>query len=246
MIAGRIRWKPQGTKLTRRTDLAAFDFIDGSVVFTEVSKKKRASLYLVRGEEELSTHDPGGIEPLSIDLAAFREALTRENHTLKRTLTDPRVFSGIGNAYSDEILWEAQLSPIKWTSKLSDEEIARLYEATRSTLNRWVEILDRELGDDGFPDKVTAFRPEMAVHGRYGAPCPRCSDPIQRIRRADSEVNYCPSCQTGGKLLADRGLSRLLKGDWPKTLEELEELKRVRKEVPKGAGSEAGSGSKSR
>jgi formamidopyrimidine-DNA glycosylase len=224
MIAGRLRWKPRGTAGPRRRGLAAFDFDSGTLLFTEASPKKRASIHLVRGEAALTEHDPGGIEPLEADLRAFRDALLRENHTLKRTLTDPRVLSGIGNAYSDEILHRAQLSPIKWTTKLRDEEIVRLLAATQQTLTEWTERLRTALGDD-FPDKVTAFHPEMAVHGRYKKPCPRCDSPVQRIVRAANEINYCPTCQTGGKLLADRALSKLLKGDWPKTLEALEELK---------------------
>ncbi len=228
MIAGRLRWKPPGAALPRKVGLAGFDFAKGTVLLTEASKKKRASLYVVRGEDALAEHDPGGVEPLEVDLAGFREALCRESHTLKRTLTDPRVFSGIGNAYSDEILHRARLSPVKWTTKLTEAEVARLFEATQRTLAEWTERLRAEVGA-GFPDKVTAFRPEMAVHGRYGEPCPVCGSPVQRIVRADNEVDYCATCQTGGKLLADRALSRLLKGDWPKTLEELEEHKRARR-----------------
>jgi len=228
MMAGRFRWKARGAKLPGRMGLAAFDFPKGTLLLTEASKKKRAKLHLVRGEEALAEHDPGGIEVLECNLATFRAALTRENHTLKRTLTDPRVFSGIGNAYSDEILHRARLSPIRWTSRLEADEIVRLFEEIRAVLRDYTERLRVEVGD-GFPDKVTAFRPDMAVHGRYGEPCPVCASPVQRIKRADSEVNYCATCQTGGRLLADRGLSRLLKGDWPKTLEELEELKRTRR-----------------
>ncbi len=243
MVSGRLRWKERGVKLTRKTGLAAFDFPHGSIAFTEVSKKKRASIHFVVGEEALAEHDPGGIEPLEIDLDTFREALTRENHTLKRTLTDPRVFSGIGNAYSDEILWEAQLSPVKWTKRLQDDEVERLFASTQATLRLWTQRLQEAL-QGGFPDKVTAFVPEMAVHGKYKEPCPRCGAPVQRIRRADNEVNYCPTCQTDGKLLADRGLSRLLKGDWPKTLDELDELKRSRSQEPLPRGAERAAPSK--
>jgi formamidopyrimidine-DNA glycosylase len=236
MIAGRLRWKPKGVKLSRRLDLAAFDFPDGTILFTEASKKKRASLHLVRGEAALGEHDPGGIQPLECSLEEFAAALTEENHTLKRTLTDPTVFSGIGNAYSDEILWAAKLSPIKWTQRLTEEEIARLFESTRATLVTWRDRLRAEVGDS-FPDKVTAFHDEMAVHGKYKQPCPRCGSPVQRIVRADNEMNYCATCQTDGQLLADRGLSRLLKGDWPKTLEELEEYKRARQVAPPAAST---------
>jgi len=225
MIAGRFRWKESGAKLNRRLALAALDFPKGTLMLTEASKKKRASLYCVRGEEGLEAHDPGGIDVMSASVEAFRAAITERNHTVKRAMTDPRILSGVGNGYSDEILWEARLSPVKWTSRLSDEEIVRLHDVTKAVLAKWRDLLIAEVGD-GFPDKVTAFRPEMAVHGKYGEPCPRCGDPVQRIRRASNEVNYCATCQTDGKLLADRGLSRLLKGDWPKTLEELEELKR--------------------
>jgi formamidopyrimidine-DNA glycosylase len=228
MVAGRLRWKPAGAKISRKLGLAAFDFPNGTLMLTEASKKKRAKLHLVRGEEGLADHDPGGIDPLGCGLAAFGEALTRENHTLKRSLTDPRVFSGIGNAYSDEILHRARLSPVRWTTKLTEEEIARLHESTATVLNDFTDRLRAEVGD-GFPDVVTAFRDDMAVHGKYGEPCPVCESRVQRIKRADNEVNYCPGCQTDGKLLADRGLSRLLKGDWPRTLEELEEMKRSRR-----------------
>jgi formamidopyrimidine-DNA glycosylase len=225
MIAGRFRWKESGAKINRRLGLAALDFPKGTLMLTEASKKKRASLYCVRGEAGLEAHDPGGIDVMTASLAAFGAALTEKNHTVKRAMTDPRILSGVGNGYSDEILWEARLSPVKWTSRLDDDEIARLHTITRDVLTKWRDLLIAEVGD-GFPDKVTAFRPEMAVHGKYGEPCPRCGDPIQRIRRQDNEVNYCATCQTDGKLLADRSLSRLLKGDWPKTLEELEALKR--------------------
>ncbi len=224
MIAGRLRWKPRGVKVPRRRGLAAFDFAHGSLLLTEAGSKKRASLYLVRGEEELAEHDPGGVEVFEVDLAGFRAGLGRENHTLKRALTDPRLVSGIGNAYSDEILHRAGMSPFKQTAKLDDGEWARLFAAVREVLAEWAERLKSEVGD-GFPDKVTAFRPEMAVHGRYRKPCPVCETPVQRLVYADNEANYCPTCQTGGRLLADRALSRLLKKDWPRTLEELEARK---------------------
>lgn len=225
MIAGRLHWRPAGAKLGGRQNLAAFDFPNGSLVLSEAGAKHRASLYVFRGEENLRTVDPGGIDVYAADLGAFCGALTAENRTLKRALTDPRIVSGIGNAYSDEILHAAQLSPIALTQKLQPEEWERLFKATRETLKSWT---DRLLGDaeKKFPEKVTAFRPEMAVHGKYGKPCPRCGEPIQRIRYADNETNYCPRCQTGGKLLADRSLSRLLKSDWPRTLDELESLKK--------------------
>ncbi len=228
MISGRLRLKEKGAKLARKVGLAAFDLPDASLVLTEQSPKKRASLHCVRGEAALAEHDPGGIDVYSCSLDVFGEALRRENHTLKRALTDPRVLSGIGNAYSDEILWRARLSPVKWTSRLERDETERLLAATRETLDEFTARLEEEVGD-GFPDKVTAFRDDMAVHGRYRAPCPRCGSPVQRIRRADNEINYCATCQTDGKLLADRSLSRLLKGDWPKTLEELEDYKRARR-----------------
>jgi formamidopyrimidine-DNA glycosylase len=222
MIAGRLHWRPAGAPLARKIGLAAFDFPDGTVVLTETASKKRAALHAVRGAAALAEHDPGGIEVLDADLQAFRAALLRENHTVKRTLTDPRVFSGIGNAYSDEILHRAKLSPVKMTQGLGEDEIARLFEATRDTLNGWIVRLRAQAGSD-FPEKVTAFRPEMAVHGKFGKPCPVCGAPVQRIVHADNETNYCARCQTGGRLLADRALSRLLKADWPRTLEELEE-----------------------
>ena len=225
MIAGRLRWKAPGAKIPGKLGLAAFDFEQGSLLLTEASKKKRAALHLCRGREALAEHDPGGIDPLEVDLDAFRKALTEHNHTVKRGLTDPRIFSGIGNAYSDEILHRAKLSPLIWTQRLTDDQLGELYEATRQVLGEWVSRLQRQAGE-GFPEKVTAFRPEMAAHGKYGAPCPVCGDPIQRIVFADRETNYCATCQTGGKLLADRSLSRLLKGDWPRSLEELEALKR--------------------
>ncbi len=224
MIAGRLHWKKRGAKLGGRINLAAFDFADGTLLLTEASKKKRASLHLVRGEAALSEFDRGGLEVLEADLPSFRAALARENRTLKRALTDPRLFSGIGNAYSDEILHAARLSPVKLTSRLSPEESKRLYRAVIDTLERWTA---RSLAEaaKAFPEKVTAFREGMAVHGRYGKPCPSCGSPVQRIVYAENEANYCATCQTGGKLLADRALSRLLRGDWPKTLEELEDRK---------------------
>ncbi len=225
MIAGRLHWKASGAKLAGRNALAAFDFPLGSLVLTEAGTKRRASLYLVRGEEALRAIDPGGIDVLACDLAAFHAALTAENRTLKRALTDPRLVSGIGNAYSDEILHAAQLSPVTLTHRLTGQDWQRLYDATQSTLHLWIDRLRAE-AHRGFPEKVTAFRPDMAVHGKFGQPCPRCGTKIQRIRYADNETDYCPQCQTGGKLLADRGLSRLLKQDWPKTLDELEALKR--------------------
>jgi formamidopyrimidine-DNA glycosylase len=225
MIAGRLHWKPAGAKLASRNSLAAFDFPHGSLLLTEAGTKRRASLYLVSGEEALRLIDPGGIDALACDLAGFRAALTAENRTLKRALTDPRLLSGIGNAYSDEILHAAQLSPVTLTHRLGEDEWRRLFEATQSTLRLWIDRLRGEAGGN-FPEKVTAFRPEMAAHGKFGQPCPRCGTKVQRIRYADNETDYCPQCQTGGKLLADRGLSRLLKQDWPRTLDELESLKR--------------------
>ena len=225
MIAGRLWWKRPGSPLRARRDLAAFDFPNGTLLLTEAGTKHRASLYVVRGAEALAAYDPGGIEPLEAGLAAFRAALTRENHTLKRALTDPTVFSGIGNAYSDEILHAARLSPLQLTANLADSEIARLHEATRRILTAWVEGLRAETGE-GWPEKVTAFREGMAVHGRYRQPCPVCGSPVQRIRYASNEANYCARCQTGGRLLADRALSRLLKEDWPRSLEEMEARER--------------------
>jgi formamidopyrimidine-DNA glycosylase len=225
MIAGRLHWRTQGVTLKGRNSLAAFDFPDGSLVLTEAGTKRRASLHVVKGEEALRSLDPGGIEVFDSDLAAFIAAMTAENRTLKRALTDPRILSGIGNAYSDEILHAARLSPITLTSKLSPEEFARLFTATRETLRFWIDRLGME-SRQGFPEKVTAFRKDMAVHGRYGLPCPRCGEPVQRIRYADNETNYCAQCQTGGRVLADRALSRLLGVDWPRTLDELEALKR--------------------
>jgi formamidopyrimidine-DNA glycosylase len=220
MIAGRLRWVPAGGKVPGKIGLAAFDFPNGTLILTEAGSKRRASLWLVRGEQSLEQFERGGLEPLDADLASFTERLIRENHTLKRSLTDPRLFSGIGNAYSDEILHRAKLSPIKHTRRLSEEEIQRLFDATRTVLVEWTERLRRESKGD-FPTKVTAFRDEMAVHGKFGKPCPVCGTPVQRIRYADNETNYCPRCQTDGKLLADRALSRLLKQDWPKSIDEL-------------------------
>ncbi|MGA3347056.1 MAG: DNA-formamidopyrimidine glycosylase family protein [Terracidiphilus sp.] len=225
MIAGRLHWRPAQAKLAGRNALAAFDFDSGSLVLTEAGSKRRASLHVLAGEEALRAVDPGGVEVFSTDLGGFRAALTAENRTLKRALTDPRVISGVGNAYSDEILHAAQLSPIALTLKLKPEEWDRLFVAARSTLALWIYRLRGE-AESAFPEKVTAFRLEMAVHGRFGQPCPRCGEKVQRIRYADNETNYCARCQTGGKVLADRGLSRLLRADWPRTLEELEGLKR--------------------
>jgi formamidopyrimidine-DNA glycosylase len=225
MIAGRLHWKPAGAKPPGKIGLAAFDFSTGTLVMTEAGTKKRASLDVVRGEAALRAHDPGGIEVLDADLAAFRTALTAGNHTLKRVLTDPRVFSGIGNAYSDEILHRARLSPVKLSQALDAAEVRRLHEATRAVLTEWVDRLRREAGDD-FPEGVTAFRPDMAVHGRYGQPCPDCGAPVQRIVYAENETNYCARCQTGGRMLADRSLSRLLHDDWPRTLDEWEARRR--------------------
>jgi formamidopyrimidine-DNA glycosylase len=222
MIAGRLRWKDRGAKVPGKLGLAAFDFTRGTLLLTEASTRKRASLHLVRGEDGLTAFDPGGLEVLDASLDGFRAALARERHTVKRSLTDPRIFSGIGNAYSDEILHRARLSPVVMSDRLSDDEIARLYDATRTTLREWTERLREETGS-GFPERVTAFRPGMAVHGRYRQPCPVCGTPVQRIVHAENESNYCATCQTGGKLLADRSLSRVLKADWPRTLEELEE-----------------------
>jgi len=222
MIAGRLHWKAAGAKVPGKLGVAAFDFSTGTLIMTEAGTKKRAAVHLVRGEAALAEHDPGGLEVFDVDLTAFREALTQESHTLKRALTDPHVFSGIGNAYGDEILHRARLSPVKLTRQLTDQEIARLFEATRATLADWVERLRREAAGS-FPEGVTAFREEMAVHGRFGQPCPDCGSPVQRIVHAENETNYCPTCQTGGRLLADRALSRLLKADWPRTLEEMEQ-----------------------
>jgi formamidopyrimidine-DNA glycosylase len=227
MIAGRLHWRRPAAKLAGRQNLAAFDFPNGSLVLTEAGTKHRASLYVVSGERALSSMDPGGIDVFSSNLGSFRVALTAENRTLKRALTDPRILSGIGNAYSDEILHAAQLSPIALTQKLKPDEWERLFAATRDTLSLWINRLRAE-AETGFPEKVTAFRKNMAVHGRYGESCPRCGEKIQRIRYADNETNYCARCQTGGKVLADRSLSRLLRSDWPRTLDELEALKRGR------------------
>jgi formamidopyrimidine-DNA glycosylase len=225
MVAGRLHWRPPGAKLSGRQSLAAFDFPNGSLLLTEAGTKRRASLHVLAGEEGLRSIDPGGIDVFTSNFTLFRVALTAENRTLKRALTDPRLVSGIGNAYSDEILHAAQLSPIALTHKLKPQEWERLFGATRHTLRLWIERLRAE-AEAGFPEKVTAFRKDMAVHGRYGEPCPRCGERIQRIRYADNETNYCARCQTGGKVLADRSLSRLLRSDWPRTLEELEALKR--------------------
>jgi formamidopyrimidine-DNA glycosylase len=221
MIAGRFRWKASGTKVPGKVGLLAIDFDPGTLILTEAGSKRRASLHVVQGREALAQHDRGGLEVLDASLDAFAVALRRENHTLKRALTDPHVFSGIGNAYSDEILHAARLSPFKQTQALGVEEVARLFEAARSTLSTWAARLIEETGEE-FPEKVTAFRDGMAVHGRYGQPCPVCGSPVQRVVYADNEANYCASCQTGGRLLADRSLSRLLRDDWPRTLEELE------------------------
>ena len=221
MIAGRLHWKAAGARPPGKIGVAAFDFSTGTLVMTEAGTKKRAAIHLVRGAGALAEHDPGGLEPLTASLEEFRAALTTESHTLKRTLTDPTIFSGIGNAYGDEILHRARLSPVKLTRALSDDETKRLYEATRATLADWIERLRREAGGE-FPEGVTAFRPAMAVHGRFRQPCPDCGAPVQRIVYAENETNYCPRCQTGDRLLADRGLSRLLKQDWPRTLDELE------------------------
>ncbi len=225
MIAGRLHWKAPGAKLAGRQSLAAFDFPNGSLVLTEAGSKKRAALHVFKGEEGLRSVDAGGIDVFSSDLDSFRAVLSAENHTLKRALTDPRLLSGIGNAYSDEILHAAQLSPITLTHKLRPGEWEKLFAATRQTLALWINRLGAE-AQTGFPEKVTAFRKDMAVHGRYGQPCPRCGDKVLRIRYADKETNYCARCQTGGKVLADRSLSRLLRSDWPRTLDELEALKR--------------------
>lgn len=220
MIAGRLRWVPNGGKIPVKAGLAAFDFSNGTLILTEAGTKRRASLWLVRGEESLRQFERGGLEVLDAKVDQFRDALLRENHTLKRSLTDPRLFSGIGNAYSDEILHRSRLSPVKHTGRLTDEEIARLFDATRAVLLEWTERLRRESKGE-FPTGVTAFRDEMAVHGRFGKPCPVCGTPVQRIRYADNETNYCPRCQTDGRLLADRALSRLLRQDWPRSIDEM-------------------------
>jgi len=229
MVAGRFRWKPLGAPIPGKLGLAAFDFADaGTLILTEASTKRRASIHLVR-DDGLAALDPGGLDVMTCTPAEFAERLRSENHTLKRALTDPHLFSGIGNAYSDEILHHAQMSPVRLTSKLGDDEIAKLLESIRIVMTEWTERLRKEAGE--FPENVTAFRPEMAVHGKYGKPCPRCKKPVQRIRYADNEMNYCPTCQTEGKLLADRSLSRLMRGDWPKTLDELEVKKQAAKAV---------------
>jgi formamidopyrimidine-DNA glycosylase len=225
MIAGRLHWKPLGAKLPGRMGLAAFDFENGTLTLTEAGTKRRAALHVVRGEAALAMHDPGGLEVLTADLSTFRARLVSENHTTKRALTDPHLFSGIGNAYSDEILHRARMSPFKQTRSLTPEESERLYLAIREVCAEWIARLRTETGDE-FPEKVTAFRPGFAVHGRFGLPCPVCATPVQRIVYADADMNYCPTCQTEGRLLADRALSQLLKKDWPRTLEELEARKR--------------------
>jgi formamidopyrimidine-DNA glycosylase len=225
MIAGRLHWRKKDAALSRPRGLAAFDFPNGTLLWTEAGSQKRASLHVIAGDDALNNLDPGGLQVLDSDLNAFASVLKSENHTLKRALTDPRLFSGIGNAYSDEILFEAQLSPLALTQKLKDDEVERLYAATHATLSRWIDRLRADTGKK-FPEKVTAFREGMAVHGRYKEACVRCGAKIQRIRYASNETNYCPNCQTGGKLLADRSLSRLLRDDWPKTPEELEALTR--------------------
>jgi formamidopyrimidine-DNA glycosylase len=228
MIAGRLHWSEKKKTADGRRTLAAFDFDNGTLTLTEAGTRKRASLHLVRGEAGLTALDPGGIDVFAVSLEEFSAVLTAANHTLKRSLTDPHLFSGIGNAYSDEILFHAQLSPVLLTQRMTPEQIKRLYEATRKTLTHWTELLRQDSGSGKkFPEKVTAFRPEMAVHGRYGKPCPTCGEKVQRIRYASNETNYCPHCQTTGKLLADRSLSRLLKQDWPKTPEELEERRKA-------------------
>jgi formamidopyrimidine-DNA glycosylase len=229
MIAGRLHWRPGRVPFATRTALAAFDFPEGTLLLTEAGSKKQASLHVVRGEATLAEHGRGGLEVLEADRESFREALTRENHTLKRALTDPTLFSGIGNAYSDEILHRARLSPAKLTSRLTEKESAALYRATRDVLREWTDRLTDQ-ARRAFPERVTAFREGMAVHGRYGKPCPACGTKVQRIVYAENESNYCPTCQTGGRLLADRALSQLLKSDWPKTLEELEDRLRSRKD----------------
>jgi formamidopyrimidine-DNA glycosylase len=225
MIAGRFRWRERGAAIPGKVGLAAFDLPAGTLLLTEAGSKRQASIHLVTGAAALAAHDPGGLEVLDADLAAFRARLLAEGHTVKRALTDPHIFSGIGNAYSDEILHAARMSPMKLTSSLSDEEIERLFDATRDTLRLWVDRLQQEAGD-AFPEKVTAFRPGMAVHGKYGQRCPVCGDPVQRIVYATNEANYCARCQTGGRLLSDRALSRLLGKDWPKTVEEMEGRRR--------------------
>ena len=226
MIAGRFRWKPPGASIPGKVGLMAIDFEHGTLVMTEAGTKKQASLHVVSGRDALAQHDPGGLEVLAADFPAFRAALQRDNHTLKRALTDPHLFSGIGNAYSDEVLHAARLSPFKQTSTLTEEEVRRLFDATRETLSKWIADLQAEAGGE-FPEKVTAFHEGMAVHGRYGKPCPDCGSPVQRVVYASNEANYCAICQTGGRLLADRSLSRLLRDDWPRTLEELERRRKA-------------------
>lgn len=221
MIAGRLRWRGPGAQIPGRIGHAAFDFAPGTLLLTEAGSKKRAAIHVVRGAVALARHDPGGLELFEADVDTFAAVLRRENHTLKRSLTDPRLFSGIGNAYSDEILHRARLSPLKLTRRMDDREVATLFDAARQVLDEWTGRLRDQVGD-GFPDKVTAFRPGMAVHGRYGKPCPDCGTPVQRIIYAENETNYCARCQTGGRLLADRSLSRLLKKDWPRTVDELD------------------------
>jgi formamidopyrimidine-DNA glycosylase len=223
MVAGRFKWKPAGAPIPGKVGLAAFDFSSGTLILTEASSKKRASIHLVKGRAGIDALDPGGLEVLLASTQEFAARLRSENHTIKRALTDPHLFSGIGNAYSDEILHHAKMSPVRLTSKLDDGEIARLHASIREVLETWTDRLRKRAGE--FPENVTAFQPEMAVHGKYGKPCPRCGKPVQRIRYADNESNYCPTCQTDGKLLADRSLSRLMRGDWPKTLDELEAKK---------------------
>ncbi|MGH7323348.1 MAG: Fpg/Nei family DNA glycosylase [Candidatus Rokuibacteriota bacterium] len=242
MIAGRLHWKPAGARAPGKIGLGALDFSTGTLLLTEAGTKRRAGIWLARGQAALAEHDPGGLEVLESDVAAFSAALTGESHTLKRALTDPTIFSGIGNAYADEILHRAQLSPVKSTTQLTETEITRLFEAARSTLIDWIERLRREAGDE-FPEGVTAFRPTMAAHGRYGQPCPVCGAAIQRIVYAENETNYCARCQTGGRLLADRSLSRLLHADWPRTLEELEQRRRLTSPAPGPGGPAAPSSS---
>ena len=235
MIAGRLHWKSRGAPVPGRIGLAAFDFPTGTLTLTEASPKKRAQLWLLRGEEAVRALDRGGIDPMESALAQFAEALRKENHTLKRALTDPRLFSGIGNAYSDEILHAARLSPVALSQRLDDDEVGRLHESTRAVLRTWTDRLREEAGGE-FPEGVTAFREGMAVHGRYRKPCPVCGSPVQRIVHADNETNYCPTCQTGGRLLADRSLSRLLKEDWPRSLEEMEETRAATRSRMQGTG----------
>lgn len=225
MVAGRLQWKPPRTAVPKKVGLAGLEFEHGTLILTEQGTKKRAGMWILAGQEALAAENRGGVEPLEVDLDQFAKALTEENRTLKRALTDPRIFSGIGNSFSDEILWAAQLSPVARTRQLDAGQVERLHRATVEQLEHWTDLLRQQVGDD-WPSKVTAFRPEMAVHGKYGEPCPRCGSPVQRIVYADNETNYCPTCQTEGKVLADRSLSRLLGEDWPRTLEELEELRK--------------------